>query len=154
MIRRSRRRAHQRRQEIIAISTSSSSTCDTPPPKPRSSPGKRVKWSMDLEKEETCLPKPNPPETARANHGGNDGRALVSVPVHTVDVPVTKRVVDQQPTHSANEQNLDSQAVGKLSRRETDEALPPEESDNLLDHEVTATAKNEEDSDNDPVSFL
>ena len=110
---------------------------------------------MDLDNEETCQPKPNPPETASANHGGSDGRTLVSIPVHTVNVPVTKHAVDQQATHSANEQNTDSRVVGKLGRRETVEALTPEESDNLLlDHEVTATPNNEEDSDNDPVSFI
>ena len=112
---------------------------------------------MDQDKEETQLPKARPTDAASANHGASDGRPLVSIPVHTVDVPVSlprKNAMDQQQTSSPHEHKLDTRGVGKPRDREADEALPPEESDNLLDHEVMEKSSNEEDSDNEPVSFI
>lgn len=112
---------------------------------------------MDQDKEETQLPKASPTDAASANHGASDRRPLVSIPVHTVDVPVSfpqKIAMDQQQTSLPHEHKLDTRAVGKPRDREADEALPPEESDNLLDHEVMGQSSNEEDSDNEPVSFI
>ena len=112
---------------------------------------------MDQDKEETQLPKARPTETTGTSHGAGDRRHLVSIPVHTVDVSASlpkKLAVNQQQTSSSNEHKLDTQAVGKPRDREVDEGLPPEESDNLLDHEVMRQSSNEGDSDNEPVSFL
>lgn len=155
VIRRRRRQAGQRRREIIAIANTASSACDSPP-KPKSSTGKRVKWS-DEDKVEACVPKARSTETTGASQGASDGKELVSIPVHTVDVPAplpNDHAVEQQQTPSANEHKLDTQTVGKARDGEADDALPPEESDNVLDHEVEEASSNEEDSDNEPVSFL
>ena len=150
VIRRRRRQAGQRRREIIEISTTTSSDCDSPP-KPKSTTGKRVRWSLDEDKVEACVSKARPTETA------GDGRELVNIPVHTVDVPASlpkDHAVEQQQTPSANEYKLDTRTVRKARDREAGDALPPEERDNLLDHEVKETSSNKEDSDNEPVSFL
>lgn len=152
VIRRRRRQAGQRRREIIEISTTTSSDCDSPP-KPKSTTGKRVRWSLDEDKVEACVSKARPTETA----GASDGRELVNIPVHTVDVPASlpkDHAVEQQQAPSANEYKLDTRTVRKARDREAGDALPPEERDNLLDHEVKETSSNKEDSDNEPVSFL
>lgn len=137
------------------MSTASSSASDSPP-KPRSSTGKRVKWSLDQDRVETSVPKVTgvkPTETASGSHGAI-GKELVRIPVHTVDVPASQpknRAMEQQQP-SSNEQKLDMRVVGRASAEgEALESSPPEESDNLLDHEASS---NEGDSDIEPVSFI
>lgn len=140
------------------MSTVSSSVSDSPP-RSRSSTGKRVKWSLDQDKVETSVPKTTggkPTETASDSHGASVGKELVRIPVHTVDVPASQlksRAMEQQQP-STNEQKSDTPVVGQATDGEPLEASPPEESDNLLDHEATEASSNEEDSDVDPVSFI